>query len=92
MWFAAMSSPSDHPWFTTLVARLLEGDRATTALLRYNPFSAAPPKWIRASYYEYRFTTPAERRATGQWWNRRYLGAYLSPVRLQREQRPIPNR
>jgi hypothetical protein len=92
MWFAAMSSPSDHPWFTTLVARLLEGDRATTALLRSNPFSAAPPKWIRASYYEYRFTTPAERRATGQWWNRRYLGTYLSPVRLQREQRPIPNR
>jgi hypothetical protein len=87
MWFAAMSSPSDHPWFTRLVVKLLEGDRDTTALLQVNPFPVAPPRWIRATYYAYRFTTPAERRATGQWWHREYLGMYLSPVRLQTDQR-----
>lgn len=87
MWFAAMSSPTDHPWFTTFVAKLLNGDRDMTALLQSNPFPDAPPRWIRATYYEYRFTTPAERQATGQWWKRKYLGLYLSPVRLPREQR-----
>src|SRR5581483_7936821 len=26
MWFAAMGPPAESPWFTTLLARLLEGD------------------------------------------------------------------
>jgi hypothetical protein len=82
MWFAAMSSPSQHPWFAELMAKLLAGDRETTALLRINPFPETPPRWIRATYYGYRFTTPAERQATRQWWNRRYLGVYMAPVRL----------
>jgi hypothetical protein len=85
MWFAAMSSPSNHPWFTTFIAKLLQGDRDVTALLRSNPFPDAPPRWVRATFYEYRFTTPAERRATGEWWKRKYLGIYLSPVRLQKD-------
>jgi hypothetical protein len=82
MWFAAMSGPEQHPWFSALLARLLEGDRDTLALLRRNPFPDAPPRWIRAAYYDYRFTTPAERRATGQWWKRKYLGLYMPPARL----------
>jgi hypothetical protein len=83
MWFAAMGSAQDEPWFNTLVARLLQGDRATLALLRDNPFPDRPPRWIRAEMYRYRFTTPAERRATGQWWNRVRTGTYLAPVSLK---------
>jgi len=83
MWFAAMSSPSEHPWFSALLAKLLEGDHATLALLRANPFPDQPPRYIRALYYEYRFTSREERRRTGLWWNRDLLGLYYSPVMLK---------
>jgi len=82
MWFAAMSPPSEHPWFSALLVKLLEGDRATLGLLRTNPFPAHPPAFVRALYYEYRFTTPAERRLTGRWWNRELIGVYVSPATL----------
>jgi hypothetical protein len=83
MWFAAMSPPSQHPWFTELLAKLLAGDHSTLALLRSNPFANDPPRWVRATYYEYRFTTPAVRRATGDWWTRRLVGPYIPPVALR---------
>ncbi len=38
MWFAAMSSYQDYPWFVNFVAKLLEGDKAVLSLLRKNPF------------------------------------------------------
>ncbi len=82
MWFAAMGSPEQYPWFQTLLARLLAGDRQTRDLLRFDPFPDRPPTWIRASFYEYRFTTPAERRQSGQWWHRDLVGLYWPPVRL----------
>jgi hypothetical protein len=81
MWFAAMSSPNDHPWFQALLLKLLEGDPATLALLRTNPFPNQPPRWVRAQLYRYRFTTPAERAATGDWWKRELVGSYFPAVR-----------
>ncbi len=80
MWFAAMSTPDEHPWFARLMAKLLAGDRALLSLLRTNPFPDRPPRAIRASYYRYRFTTPEERRRTGLWWHRERLGLYFGPV------------
>jgi hypothetical protein len=82
MWFAAMPSPYYQPWFIHLLARLLAGDAATLALLKENPFIAAPPRYIRALHYRYRFTTPAERRQTGCWWQREFAGTYFPPVSL----------
>jgi hypothetical protein len=82
MWFAAMSAPDDHPWFTSLLTRLLEGDSAVLGLLATNPFPGKPPAYVRASYYGYRFTTPDERRTSGQWWKREPIGLYYPPVRL----------
>ena len=83
MWFAAMSSPYEHPWFTVLLLKLLQGDAATLSLLRDNPFADRPPTWIRARYFEYHFTTPDEHRRTGAWWTRRELGDYIPPVTLR---------
>jgi hypothetical protein len=88
MWFAAMSSPSEHSWFTALLVKLLHGDRATLDLLRSNPFPDHPPRYVRALAYEYRFTTPDERRRTGRWWNRELLGEYFSPVTLKATDQP----
>jgi hypothetical protein len=83
MWFAAMSSPSDHPWFTALLIKLLQGDGPTLGLLRTNPFPERPPRYVRALYYQYRFTTPDEHRRTGRWWTRQLDGLYFSPAALK---------
>jgi len=83
MWFEAMS-PSPHSgWFFNLLAKLLEGDRATLSLLRTNPFPDAPPRYIRAQYYRFVFTTPDEHRASGLWWNRQFVTEYFPAVRLK---------
>jgi hypothetical protein len=66
-----------------LIARLLEGDRPTLELIRRNPFPDAPPRLVRARFFRYRFTTWAERRATGAWWVREFESDYLPPVRLE---------
>jgi hypothetical protein len=83
MWFAAMSSPSDYPWFPELLLKLLQGDAGALRLLRSNPFPDRPPRWIRAQLYLYRFTSSEERRQTGMWWNRRLVAPYFSAVRLK---------
>jgi hypothetical protein len=88
MWFAAMSPRPRDVWFYTLVDRLLEGDRAVTGLLASNPFPDVPPRFVRARYYRFRFTTPDERRATGDWWRRELAGEYLRPTR--RRSPPAP--
>ncbi len=82
MWFAAMSSYEDHPWFVNLVAKLLEGDREVIGLLRSNPFPGKPPRHVRAVLYEYRFTNPAERRKSGLLWKRELTGVYFPVVSL----------
>lgn len=87
LWFAALSPAYAQGWFVGLAAKLLEGDAETLKLLAVNPFPDAPPRYVRALLYRYRFTTPAERRATGDWWRRELLGVYLPPIAL----RPVPD-
>ena len=82
MWFAALGRYESTPWFPPLLVRLLEGAAPVTALLRVNPFPAHPPKYVRALLYEYRFTTPRERRTTGAWWSRSFVEAYAPVVSL----------
>jgi hypothetical protein len=82
MWFAALSSYRQQPWFVNFMAKLLEGDRASLGLLRSNPFPDRPPLQVRALLYEYHFTTPAERAASAQWWKREPVSVYLPPVSL----------
>jgi hypothetical protein len=90
MWFAAMSPAPRDRWFSELVTRLLEGDRAVVGLLASNPFPDAPPRYLRARYYRYTFTTPDERRRTGLWWRRVLLGDFLAPVGLHSRDRRAP--
>ena len=83
MWFAAMGSYQQYPWFVHFIWQLLDGDRATLSLLRTNPFPDKPPRYIRALLYEYHFTTAAEHRQTGAWWTRTLVGDYFPTVSLQ---------
>ena len=82
MWFAALGTPQQNPWFSGLVIRLLQGSRDVSRLLAHNPFPDQPPHYIRASFYRYRFTTLEEHRQSGAWWKRQALGEYLPTVSL----------
>ena len=83
MWFAALGDYRNSPWFSHLLFQLLKGSPDVLGLLQRNPFPQAPPKYIRALLYDYQFTTWSERRATGNWWNRRLLGEYFPAVSLK---------
>lgn len=82
MWFAALGSYEDNPWFLHLAERLLEGSNEVLALLESNPFPERPPRFVRAVLYDYRFTTPSEKSQTDDWWSREQLGLYLPAVSL----------
>ena len=51
------------------------------SLLAYSPFTDEGPTYVRALVYRYRFTTAEERRSTGAWWHRTYLGELIGPVK-----------
>ncbi|MEV3987365.1 lipase maturation factor family protein [Streptomyces sp. NPDC049837] len=80
MWFAALSPAYATPWFPALLLKLLDNDPVVLKLLRANPFPAAPPVYLRARLYRYRFTDRRERRRTGAWWHRTLVGDYVPPV------------
>ena len=82
MWFAALETPRENPWFIALVFRLLQGSHDVSGLLAYNPFPDKPPRYVRAMFYRYRFTTVDELRQTGAWWKRQELREYLPTLSL----------
>jgi len=84
MWFAAIGRPDTRTtyWFPDFMVRLLEGSPQVLALLEHNPFPERPPRLVRARLENYRFTTPAERAATGNWWVSKPIGVYMPPLSL----------
>ena len=82
MWFAALGGARNEPWFASLVYRLLSNNGPVVDLLAANPFADRPPRYVRALLYDYRFSDPATRAATGQWWVRKPLGLYFPVVTL----------
>jgi hypothetical protein len=81
MWFAALRDQPE-PWFENFMVRLLQGSPSVLSHLEHNPFPNKPPRYIRASAYQYHFTAPDERRSTGAWWQREYQGPYAAPLSL----------
>ena len=87
IWFAAMSTPERYPWTLHLLWKLLHNDRGALSLLATNPFPDAPPRWIRARLFRYKFAPPDD--PGGAWWKRTPLGLWIVPLsaddpRLQR--------
>ena len=82
MWFAAISPQYAYSWLQPFMLRLLQNDAATLRLLRHNPFSADPPRYVRAQLYRYRFTTAAELRRDHTWWHRTLESGYAAPISL----------
>jgi predicted DCC family thiol-disulfide oxidoreductase YuxK len=83
MWFAALGQASENPWFPRFLQRLLENSPEVTALLGSNPFRRKPPLYVRALLYDYRYSTPEEKKATGAWWVRQPEGIYYPAVALK---------
>ena len=83
MWFAALGSYQQNPWFVRTAICLLEGKSDVAQLFARNPFPELPPRYVRAIVYRYRFTTTSEHRQTGAWWKRQELGEYLPAVSLE---------
>ncbi len=83
MWFAALGSYQQNPWFISFVERLLQGSPDVLKLLDENPFPNKPPRFVRAELYEYSFTDFATKRADGRWWDSEYKGLYFPPASLR---------
>ena len=80
MWFAALGSYRQNPWFINFLKRLLEGSPPVLKLLEKNPFPDFPPRYVRAIVYDYRFTDLLTLRARGEWWRRSYKGLYCPVI------------
>lgn len=80
MWFAALGDARRSPWLVQVQRRLLEGSPPVVALFERDPFEGTPPRYIRATLYDYRFTDWATRRETGAWWTRRRIGPFSPPL------------
>jgi hypothetical protein len=76
MWFAAMETPTANSWIAKFMLKLREGSPLVLSLLGDNPFPQKPPVHVRALLYRYFYTTPEQRAATGNIWQREYLGLY----------------
>ncbi len=81
MWFAALGSPRNNPWFLSFLERLAQRSPAVLALLEHDPFPESAPQFFRAKVYRYHFTTNEESRETGDWWRREEQGNYLPTLR-----------
>jgi hypothetical protein len=79
LWFASLGSWRDDNLVPLTEERLLSNDADVLALFKNNPFPQAPPKYVRAVLWQYWFTSMDDKRRTGNWWRRQWLGVY-APV------------
>jgi hypothetical protein len=82
LWFASLGSWQQNPIVPRTEESLLTNDRAVLGLFVGNPFSDAPPRFVRAVLWQYWFSTLEEKRTKGIWWRRQFLGTY-APTLIQ---------
>ncbi|MFL5408715.1 MAG: lipase maturation factor family protein [Myxococcales bacterium] len=81
LWFASLGTFREYPWVVQTEALLLDGEPSVLRLFKSDPFHGTPPSRVRAMLWRYWFTTPAEKRKTGRWWNRELRGSYAPALR-----------
>jgi lipase maturation factor 1 len=82
LWFASLGGWRENEIVPLTEERLLVGDGAVLALFRGDPFPQTPPRFVRAVIWQYWFTTMDEKRQTGNWWRREYLGLYAPELTI----------
>jgi hypothetical protein len=78
---AAQGDYHENPWVGALAVKLLEGSPAVLKLFEKNPFSDAPPVYIRAGVYSYSFTDRKTKNETGEWWAREPRNIYFQTAK-----------
>ena len=76
LWFASLADWRRDPLAIRTEESLLMGSKDVAALFASNPFPNHPPKDVRAIVWQYTFSSMAEKREKGIWWNRKFLGIY----------------
>lgn len=76
LWFASLGTWRENMFVASTEERLLNNEHDVLALFRGNPFPQTPPRQVRAVLWQYWFTSMTEKRRTGTWWRREYLGTY----------------
>ncbi len=82
LWFASLGSWRENEMVPITEERLLLGDRDVLALFRSDPFPESPPRYVRAVLWQYWFTSTEEKRRTGNWWRREWIGLYAPEITL----------
>ena len=84
MWFAALQGDYQNTyWFLNFMGALLRGNPKVLKLLAENPFPDTPPRYVRATLYNYYFTDLATKRSSGLWWNREWNRIYCPSISLR---------
>ncbi len=78
LWFASLGDWREYPIVPNAEVRLLtdSNNKDVLGLFAGNPFSHEAPRQIRAVLWQYWFTSMEEKRKTGLWWRRQFLGLY----------------
>ena len=91
LWFASLGTWRDEEGH--IVPRteqaLLRGSTDVLLLFAGNPFPDGPPKQVRAVLWQYWFTSPEEKRASGMWWRREQLGLYAPTLERENDGRIV---
>ena len=74
LWFYGLAFQRREPSYVAVLVERLCNDPAAVGALFSSPLPAHPDA-VRIAYWRYYFTTGAERRATGAWWRREWMGA-----------------
>jgi hypothetical protein len=80
LWFASLGSWREYPIVLSTEIQLLSNNSDVLALFAGNPFLHEPPRQVRAVLWQYWFTTAEEKRKTGLWWRRQFLGLYAPAI------------
>jgi lipase maturation factor len=80
LWFASLGDWHQNDIVPLTEERLLENDGDVLALFKGDPFGLTTPKMVRAVLWQYWFTSMDEKRRTGNWWRREYLGLYAPEI------------
>jgi hypothetical protein len=91
MWFAALAPCDASPWLARFLRRLQQGSPAAVGLLSGDPFRGEPPRFVRATLYDYRFSDLATLRREGAYWRRERLGLFC-PVVGEPRRESLPGR
>jgi hypothetical protein len=88
LWFASLGDWQQNDIVPLAEQRLLENDVDVIALFQSNPFVQSPPRFVRAVLWQYWFTSMDEKRRTGNWWRREFLGLYAPEITINASGKP----